>query len=269
VITLAEIPRRILPPQLLEARRSHRLLERQWMVTKAGHWKVLLSGFFEPMFYLFSIRLGFGALVGDIQVGATSVPYAEFVAPALLAAAGMNGPVYEATNVFFKLKYDHVYTAALAAPLTSGDVAISEMVFSTLRGVLYTIAFVVTMWAMGMTSSWWALGLVLVGLVTSMAFSAVALAGVTFMRTYTDFDYIPALLLPLFLFSATFYPVSSYGDWAWVVQLSPLYHSVAIARAFNLGEPSWGLLGHFAVLLVMIVVGLAVATRRIDRLLLQ
>jgi lipooligosaccharide transport system permease protein len=269
VITLAGIPRRILPPQLLAARRPQRLLERQWMVTKAGHWKVLLSGFFEPLFYLLSIRVGFGKLVGDIDYHGVLVPYAEFVAPALLAAAGMNGPVYEATNVFFKLKYDHVYTAALAAPLTSGDVAVSEMVFITLRGVLYTMAFVVTMWALGMTSSWWALGLVVVGLVTSMAFSAVALAAVTFMRTYTDFEYIPALLLPLFLFSATFYPLSSYGRWAWVTELSPLYHSVAIARALNLGEPSWGMLGHFGVLLAMTVLGVAVATRRIDSLLLK
>ena len=53
----------------------------------------------------------------------------------------MNGSIYEATNVFFKLKYDKVYDAALATPLTSGDVALGEMLYATIRGTLYSVAF--------------------------------------------------------------------------------------------------------------------------------
>jgi lipooligosaccharide transport system permease protein len=73
----------------------------------------------------------------------------------------------------------------------------------------------------------------------------------------------------LFLFSATFYPLSSYGDWKWVAQLSPLYHAVALARGFNLGEWSWAYVGHLGVLVGMAVFGLSVTAKRIDRILLK
>jgi lipooligosaccharide transport system permease protein len=89
------------------------------------------------------------------------------------------------------------------------------------------------------------------------------------MRSWADFEYVPSVMLPMFLFSATFYPVSSYGDWGWVVQLSPLYHGVALVRGFNLGEISWSLLGHVGVLVAMAVVGLSVAASRIEKLLLK
>jgi lipooligosaccharide transport system permease protein len=268
-MTLAELPLRIVPPQVLAARRPQRMLERQWVVNRAGGWMIVLSGFFEPLFYLLSIRVGFSSLIGDIEVGGESIPYDQFVAPALFAASAMNGSVYEATNIFFKLKYDKVYDAALATPLTSGDVALGEMLYATMRGTLYSIAFLLTMWALGMTSSAWAITLIPLGALISFAFSAVATAGVTYMRTYADFDYVPSIMLPLFLFSATFYPVSSYGDWGWVVQLSPLYHGVVVARGLSLGEWSWTYIPHVGVLVAMSLFGLAVTAKRIDRLLLK
>ena len=94
------------------------------------------------------------------------------------------------------------------------------------------------------------------------------MAATTYMRSWADFEYVPSIMLPMFLFSATFYPLSSYGDWAWVVQLSPLYHGVAMTRSLNLGQWSWAFPGHLAVLLAMSVVGVTVTARRIERLLL-
>jgi len=90
----------------LGGRRAGHLLERNFLVYRRA-WMVIFSGFFEPLFYLFSIGVGLGRLVGDV-VGPTGEPvsYAAFVAPALLGAAAMNGAVYESTfNIFFKLKY--------------------------------------------------------------------------------------------------------------------------------------------------------------------
>ena len=74
--------------------------------------------------------------------------------------------------------------------------------------------------------------------------------------------------LPLFLLSATFYPVSSYDGWGWLVQLSPLYHGVALVRALNVGQLEWAMLGHVAVLVALTMVGLSVASRRVSALLL-
>jgi lipooligosaccharide transport system permease protein len=268
-MTLAALPLRILSPQVVTARRPQRMLERMWVVNRAGGWTIVVTGFFEPLFYLLSIRVGFGELIGDVEYAGRTIPYADFVAPALFAAAAMNGSIYEATNIFFRLKYEKVYESVLATPMTSGDVALGEMLYATIRGALYSVAFLATMWVLGMTGSSWAIAMLAVGVLISFSFSAIATAGVTYMRSYADFDYVPSIMLPLFLFSGTFYPVSSYGDWAWVAQLSPLYHGVVVVRGLNLGEWSWSYIPHLAVLVAMALVGVAVTARRIDTLLLK
>jgi lipooligosaccharide transport system permease protein len=269
MMSLAELPLRIIPSQVLHARRPQRMLERQWILNRRGGWMILVSGFFEPLFYLLSIRVGFGSLIGDVVDGGRTLPYAEFVAPALFASSAMNGAVYEATNVFFKLKYEKTYDAVLATPMTSGDVALGEMLYSASRGAIYASAFLVTMAALGMTASWWAVAMLPVAVLISFSFSAVAIAATTYMRTWADFEYVPSIMLPMFLFSATFYPLSSYGQWAWVVQFSPLYHGVVVVRGLNQGDLSWTYLLHLSVLVVMGLVGLAVTSRRIDTLLLK
>ena len=96
----------------------------------------------------------------------------------------------------------------------------------------------------------------------------VGMACTTYMCTFADFEWVSAVTLPLFLFSATFCPVSSYGSWAWVVQLSPLYHGVALVRACNLGQIDVAMLGHAAVLVALAAVGMIVSSRRIGSLLL-
>jgi lipooligosaccharide transport system permease protein len=269
VSRIVDLPLRILPPQIVAARRPQRMLERQWVVNRSGGWLIILSGFFEPLFYLLSIRVGFGKLVGDVTDGGRTLAYADFVAPALFAASAMNGAVYESTNIFFKLKYDKVYDAALATPLTSGDVALGEMLYAAMRGTLYSTAFLLTMAVLGMTPSWWTLALVPLAALISFAFSAIATAGVTYMRTYADFEFVPSIMLPMFLFSATFYPLSAYGGWRWIVQLSPLYHAVALARGVNLGDWSWAYFGHLGVLIALALIGLTITARRIDHLLLK
>ncbi|NNE12088.1 MAG: ABC transporter permease [Ilumatobacter sp.] len=245
------------------------MLERHWMINRSGGWTILVSGFFEPLFYLLSIRIGFGSLVGDVSDGGRIVTYAEFVAPALMAASAMNGAVFESTmNIYFQLKHDKVYDAALATPLTAGDVALGEILYATSRGALYSMAFLLTIVALGMAQSPWIVMALPVCVLISIAFSAVGMSLTTYMRSWADFEYVPSLTVPLFLFSATFYPLSSYGDWGWVVQLSPLYHGVALVRGASFGEWSWAYIPHVGVLVAMTLLGLTVAARRVERLLL-
>ncbi|MCP3937875.1 MAG: ABC transporter permease [Actinomycetia bacterium] len=260
---------RIIPDVLFDVRRPQRLIERSVMVYRRSP-MVIFSGFFEPLFYLLSMRVGLSSLIGDVEVGGRLVPYAEFVAPGLMASAAMNGAVFDSTmNVFHKWKHARLYDSLLATPLSAGDVAVGEIGFAVLRGVLYSGAFLVTMLALAMVQSpWMILSLPACALIGS-AFAAMGMACTTFMRSWADFEYVPAVTLPLFLFSATFYPVSSYGDWSWVLQLSPLYHGVALVRAANLGEFSIGVLGHLAVLVSVTVIGVAVTARRIETLLLK
>lgn len=261
---------KLLPVEVFTARRPHRLLERHFVILRREEWIVVLTGFFEPLFYLLSIRVGFGALVGDVVDGARTVPYAEFVAPALMASSAMNGAMYESTmNVFYQLRYAKVYDSVLNTPITAPDVALGEIAYAAFRGSLYSGVFLVTMAVLGMTSTWWSLLAVPVAVLIALAFSAVGMAVTTVMRSWEDLEYVTTAALPLFLFSATFYPASSYGRWEWVLHLSPLYHGVSLIRGACYGVWDWEYLWNVGFLVAMFVIGVAVAARRIRHLILK
>ena len=151
------------------------------------------------------------------------------------------------------------YDGVLATPLGIRDVALGELIYALMRGGIYAVGFVVVMLAMGLVESWWAVLAVPAAILVGAAFAAIGLIGVTFMRSWPDFAMIELVSLPLFLFSATFVPLSDYPTAAqWIVPLTPLYHGVELLRA-PLGTVGWATLGHVAYLAVMTVVGLATA----------
>ena len=256
---------------LIGSRRSLRLIERNLYVYKHG-WLVIVSGFFEPLFYLLSIGFGLGALIGTIPgPGGEPIPYQLFVAPALLASSAMNGAIAESTfNFFFKLNYNKTFTSILSTPLSPGDVAVGELAWALIRGGLYAIGFMVVMVLLGLVVSPWVVLAVPAALLVGFAFGAVGMAATSFMKTWQDFDLIQLVILPLFLFSATFYPIETYPDALRViVQLTPLYQGVDLIRALTIGACSPVLLFHVGYLLIMGFAGLWVVSRRLDKLLLQ
>ncbi|HEV7208340.1 MAG TPA: ABC transporter permease [Mycobacteriales bacterium] len=246
------------------------LVERNLRVARSG-WLVVLSGFFEPLFYLLSIGVGLGALVGGIAVGGHLVDYRTFVAPAMLATAAMNAALAETTfNVFHKLKYSKVYRSILATPVGAADIARGEIAWALSRGGIYSAIFLLVMAALGLINSWWALLALPAALLLGAAFAAAGMALTTFLRSWQDFEYVTLVELPLFLFSATFYPLSTYpGVLQALVRVSPLYQGVALLRGLTAGDVGWAALGHVGYLLVLGLAGLAVATRRLERLLLR
>jgi lipooligosaccharide transport system permease protein len=256
---------------LIGSRRSIRLIERNLYVYKHG-WLVILSGFFEPLFYLLSIGFGLGALIGTIPgPNGEPIPYQLFVAPALLASSSMNGAIAESTfNFFFKLNYNKTFTSILSTPLSPGDVAVGELAWALIRGGLYAIGFMVVMVVLGLVVSPWVVLAIPAALLVGFAFGAVGMAATSFMKTWQDFDLIQLVVLPLFLFSATFYPIETYPDaLKLVVQLTPLYQGVDLIRSLTVGAISPILLFHVAYLVVMGMAGLWVVSRRLDKLLLQ
>ena len=261
---------RVLPVGL-GSRRSLLLIERNVLIYRRG-WMVIFSGFFEPLFYLLSIGLGIGGIVGDVP-GPTgeAIPYALFVAPALLATASMNGAIAESTfNVFFKLNFQKTYDAVLATPLGPGDVALGEIGWAVIRATLYAIGFVVVIAVLGLVRSPWVLLAVPAATLLAFAFAAVGMAATTFMRSWQDFDLIQLVVLPLFLFSGTFYPIAAYPEpLRLLVQVTPLYQGVDLIRALTTGAVDPGIAWHVAYLAVMGLIGLAVVARRLDKLLLK
>jgi lipooligosaccharide transport system permease protein len=258
---------RVVPP-LTARHRPWRLVERNAIAYRRT-WPIFLTGFLEPILFLLSIGIGVGKLVGGIEVGGQIVTYKEFVAPGLLASAAMNGALLDTTfNFFVKYKYSHTYDAILATPVGTGDVATGEVVWALMRGAMYSTAFLLTMLVFGLVSSWWGVlaipGAVLIG----FAFAGAGLAGTTFMRSWVDFDYVSVALIPLFLFSATFFPITQYpAGLQAIIRVTPLYQGVVLERSLVLGDLSWTLLLHVAYLVIMGAVGLRVAARRIGRLL--
>ncbi len=255
---------RLTPPPLLG--RAVRLVERNAMANRRA-WMIFVSGLFEPVFYLFAMGVGVATLVGEVPgPDGQPVPYGVFVAPALLAVSAMNGGAYESTfNVFAKLKWGKVYDAILATPLTPRDVAVGELTWALVRGSVYAVGFLVVAWVAGLVTSAWALLALPAAMLIGFTFSGLGLAATSLMRSWQDFDLVQLVLLPLLLFSATFYPLEVYPTSVqWLVRFSPLYHGVELVRGLMLGVFTWTMLLNIAILLGLGLAGLRFAIARFD-----
>jgi lipooligosaccharide transport system permease protein len=260
---------RVAPPVGLARGRARRLVERNIVAYRRG-WILIVSGFFEPLFYLLSIGLGLNHLVGHLQVSGHSIAYTDFVAPGLLASSAMNGAIFDATfGIFFKLKIAKTYDAVLATPLGVRDVAIGELTWSLIRGTVYSFAFLVVMAALGLVASWWAVACLPAAMLVSFAFGGIGMFGTCYMRSWQDFDLISLAIVPLFLFSGVFYPLSIYPGWlSVVVGFMPLYQGVALLRGLDTGAIGPILLVHAGYLALLGTGGLIGASRRLGQLLL-
>jgi lipooligosaccharide transport system permease protein len=275
---LRRLPLRILPLPMLATRQgalggrgSGHLIERHARVYRHAR-LMLISGVFEPLFYLLSIGVGIGGLVGQVHgPGGQLIGFTSFVAPALLATSAMNGAVMDSTfNVFFRLKYAKLYDAALATPMRSGDIALGEIGWALIRGGLYAVSFLLVMLALGLVHSPWALLALPAALLIGFGFAGAGMAATTFMTSWQHFEFVTLATLPMFLFSTTFYPLGVYPRGIQiVVECTPLFQGVTLMRDLTLGAVGPGMLWSVLYLAVMGVAGLALASRRIGGLLLR
>ena len=252
--------------------RAHTVVLRSLYAVKSSTWGVVLSGFFEPVFYLMSFGLGLGGVIGTVNgPDGTPVPYAAFIAPALLATSAMNGAIYDSTwNVFFKLKFAKLYEGMVATSLGTFDIALGEIAYALLRGLVYSLGFMVVMYALGLILSPWGFLAVAAASLIAFAFASCGMALTSYMRSFQEMDWINFLLLPMFLFSATFYPLSVYPPAIQaLIMCFPLWHGVELIRGLTLGALNWGMLTHVGYFAVMIVLGLTATTRRLTWLFMR
>ena len=186
--------------------RAWHLIERNLFVYRRT-WTIIVSGFFEPLFYLVGIGFGLGRLVGDVTGGGRR--YSMFVAP--LLAGSLNRRREHVQR--FQLNY-RTFRSILATPLTVMDVAVGEITWALIRGGLYAIGFLVVLAALGLVTSPLAILALPAALLLGFAVGAVGMAATSFMRTPQDFDLINIVVLPMFLFSATFYPIRHTRTWS-------------------------------------------------------
>ena len=251
---------------------SRAVISRGLLATKSSNYLVVLSGFFEPVFYLLSMGIGLGALVGTVATSTgQEVPYAAYIAPALLAVSAMNGAIYDSTwNVFFKMQYSKLYEGMLSTSLGPLDVALGEIALALLRGALYAVGFMFVMQVLGLNLAWTALLALPAVLLIAFGFASLGMAVTSYMKTFQQMDWIQFVLLPMFLFSATFYPLEVYPTpIQWVVQAFPLWHGVELIRGLTTGSLSLVMLGHVLYYVVMIAAGLVLTTKRLRALFLD
>jgi lipooligosaccharide transport system permease protein len=239
-----------------------------WVLRHGRPWSLAVEGVFEPFLYLLSVGIGIGQLIGG--VGSAATHYAAFVAPALLATSAMNSAVNETTsNVWWRVRYERLYDAIVTTPMRIGDIAVGEIAASVLRSTLSATCFFVVITALGMVHSWWAVLAVAAAALIAFAFSAAGMAALTYLREMHHHQYLQLVMLPMFLFATTFYPLSVYPAAVRpLVVVLPLYQGIELMRGLTTGQLGWGMLAAVAYLLAMGGLGTWLATRRLGRMLL-
>jgi lipooligosaccharide transport system permease protein len=218
----------------------------------------------NPLFVLGAMGVGLGSLIDDNQTASLGgVSYLAFIAPALMAAFAMQSAAGSSLwPVLGGLKWEGTYIGQSATPLRPVDVLRGQLTFT---GSEIGVGVVCTFFAMvvyGAIESWWGV----------LAMPAALLTGMAYAAPITAFPLIMRLgVIPSYLFSGTFFPVSQLPDALEVVaKMTPLWHGVDLCRTLSLGTATLlGSLGHAAYLVVVVLVSLAWGRRCFERRLHQ
>ena len=183
----------------------------------------------------------------------------------------MNGAIYDSTwNVFWKLNESKLYKTMLSTPLGPLDIALGEISWALIRGLVYSLGFLTVVTALGLTPSFWAILAIPAASLVAFGFASFGMAITSFFKTYQQMGFINIILLPMTLFSGSLYPISIYPDWLEkIIMALPLWHGIELVRAFWFGNITTGVLVHIAYFLVMIAAGLFVTSRRLRALFLR
>jgi lipooligosaccharide transport system permease protein len=242
-----------------------------WLTVYRRIWRSSIwSSLLGPLFYLGALGFGLGSLVnkhGAASLGGVS--YLAFVAPAILASGAMNTAMGEASYpVFGSVKWNRIYLAALATPLRPGDIYRGHLMFMTMRIAMNAALVTVYMWAFGATRSAWVVLAWPAATLTGLAFAAPIAAWAVLLKTESTFAYLfRFVMMPLMLFSGTFFPLSQLPGWLRAIAYAtPLWHGVALCRGLSLGNADLpGALDHVAYLAVLAAGGIWAGDRAYRR----
>jgi len=251
--------------------RSRVIMERAYIAFRSSTWMIVISGFVEPVLFLLSFGYGLKDLVGDITVAGQPIGYVAFIAPALLATSAMNGAIYDSTmNVYFKLNHERIYHGMLSTSLGPMDVALGEIGWALLRGFSYAVGFMALVTPLGLIPSAWGILAIPAAVLIAFGFASFGMAVTSYMKSFQQLEVVNIVLLPMFLFSGSFYPLDVFPEWLQaIIRLFPLAHAIDLVRGLTLGNISWALLGHAMYFVVMIVVGLFFTTKRLNALFMR
>jgi lipooligosaccharide transport system permease protein len=232
---------------------------------------IIAFGLGNPVLFLASVGLGVGLLVDESSGGVDGVPYLVFLAPALLAAAAIQGGQDEVTfPTIAGFIWEKLFFAMRATSLTGGQIADGVFLAAAVRVVFTTTLYWLVLFAFGAVDGTSALPLIAVSTFAGLCWGALMLA-VSANITNADAFFAIAwrlIIMPMFLFSGTFYPLSSLPlALQWIGWISPLWHATQLGRWLSYGMPlePWQAIVSIVYLLAMGVVGIVLARRRFER----
>jgi lipooligosaccharide transport system permease protein len=247
-----------------------------WWTVYLRTWKgSVITSFVSPLFYVLAMGVLLGGFVHVAPArleGATS--YLSFIVPGLIAAQAMQSGILETTYpVMAGIKWHKSFYAQLASPLEVRDLANAMLAFTLFRVGSTCGVYFLVMAPFGVFESWWGPLLAWPAtMLTGMAFATWTFAFSAHVRSEASFALLFRLgLIPLFLFSGSFFPIANLGSWgAWIARCTPLWHGVDLTRMLVLGRVDGSLaLVHVAYLVVLVVGGWLLATRRLHRRLID
>ena len=227
-------------------------------------WKGSLAPqFIDPLFYLMAMGYGLGTYIASIN----GVPYKDFIAPGLVASAAMWSASFECTyNVYIRMREYHLYDAVLSTPVEVQDLVAGDLIWSSVRAVIYSTVFLLVVTAFGLIDSWWALTIPLAIVIGGLCFSTLAYTFTALIPRIDLYSYYFTLgITPMFLFSGIFFPFNKLPGWVEVAAwFTPLYHLVEVTRGLATG-PNAMVLVHLAILLAISVALFVIPVRAVRR----
>lgn len=245
-----------------------RLLDRELLVFRKIWYASAFSAFLMPVLFLVAMGVGLGGVVDEQTGDVQGLSYLHFVAPGLLVASAMQQAAGESLwPVLGGLKWDGRFIAMVATPLTAADVLDGLLAWIALRVAASAAAFLAVAALLGGVPSWWGLLALPVTVLCALAFAAPLAAYAAGQDSDAPFALVMRLgVIPLFLFSGTFFPVENLPGWIQPLSwLSPLWHGVEVARDTTTGSFRALDLLHVAVLVVVLAAGHAAGRRSFTR----
>ncbi|NLW08060.1 MAG: ABC transporter permease [Clostridia bacterium] len=233
--------------------RAWKVFWRNFVVFRKTWLTNIMFNFLEPLLYLAAMGYGLGQYIPAID----GMDYIQFLAPGLIASSAMWATAAECTyDSFTRMKYQKIYHALIATPISLDEVVVGEMIFGTFKSVLYGSVILLVIFLLGLVQSPLALLVPLVLVLCGLVFAELGMIWTGLVPKIDTFSYFFTLIItPMFLFAGIFFPLDTLPLFAqrlaWII---PLYHVVEIIRPLVLGQCSLALLIHVAWLLGFIAI---------------
>ena len=244
---------------------------RNWIVYRRT-WKVsFLPPFLEPILYIAAFGFGLGSLIDSITYQGLKLSYVGFIAPALIAVSIMNSSFFETTySSFVRMYYLKTFDATMSAPVSVDEVTTGEIVWGATRSLLAATIMLAVLSAFGLIRWPYSLLILPLAVLGGLGFGAI---GMMFTGIVPNIDLftLPTFLFitPMFLFSGTFFPLSTLPGWAQMLAMAlPLTHLSNLSREICLGFPGglsilWSVLYLTVFAAVFFIVAIVMMRRRL------